>query len=331
MMDDCRGAIPGTVTAALRAARARLSRPDSVVRSDSPALDAEVLLRTVLGRSRAVLVAHPEAPLAPQQWQQLAGLLERRTAGEPVAYLTGTKEFMGLTFAVSPTVLIPRPDTECLVEQALAVLPDDGRCRVVADVGTGSGAMAVSLAVQRPTLRVYALDNDPRAAGLAAANARWHGVAERVTVRCGDLLGPLPEAAAVIVANLPYVRSEALPSLPVSVRDYEPRTALDGGGDGLAVYRRLLEQLAGRPELLRRPGHVLCECDPRQVDTLSALVSAALPGAVIEVVGDLAGRPRGVHGRVPATDVECLMRLGGSPHPGPLAGRGSLDSRVRGE
>ena len=194
------------------------------------------------------------------------------------------------------------------MERALAVLPDDGRRRVVADVGTGSGAIGVSLAVQRPKLRVYALDNGPRAARLAAANARRQGVAERVTVRCGDLLAPLPEAAAVIVANLPYVRSEALPTLPVSVRDYEPRTALDGGEDGLAVYRRLMEQLAAWPELFSRPGHVLCECDPIQVDTLSALVRAALPGAVIEVVSDLAGRPRGVHGRIPATDAEGLMR-----------------------
>ena len=299
MVDDCRGASPETVAAALRAARARLSRPDSVVRSESPALDAEVLLRTVLCRSRSALVAHPDAPLAPQQWQRLAGLLERRAAGEPVAYLTGTKEFMGLEFGVGPAVLIPRPDTECLVERALALLPDDGRRRIVADVGTGSGAIGISLAVRRPTLRVYALDNDPRVTSLAAANARRQGVAERVTVRCGDLLAPLPEAAAVIVANLPYIRSGALPILAVSVRDYEPRTALDGGPDGLAVYRRLLAQLAAKPELLRHPGHVLCECDPSQVDTLSALVRAALPGAVIEVVCDLAGRPRGVHARVP--------------------------------
>ena len=272
------------------------------MQSESPALDAEVLLRTVLGRSRAALVAHPEAPLAPQQWQQLAGLLERRAAGAPVAYLTGSKEFMGLTFAVSPAVLIPRPDTECLVERALAVLPADGRRRVVADVGTGSGAIAVSLAMQRPTLRVYALDNDRRAISLAAANARRQGAAERVRVRCGDLLAPLPEAAAVIVANLPYIRSEALPTLPVSVRDYEPRTALDGGGDGLAVYRRLLGQLAAQPELLCRPGHVLCECDPAQVDALSALVRAALPVAGIEMVCDLAGRPRGIHAWVSGID-----------------------------
>lgn len=309
MMDDCRESIPGTVAGALRAARARLSRSDSVVRSEAPALDAEVLLRTVLGWSRAGLVAHPEAPLAPQQWQRLAGLLERRAAGEPVAYLTGTKEFMGLEFGVGPAVLIPRPDTECLVERALAVLPDDGRRRVVADVGTGSGAIGVSLAVQRPTIRVYALDNDPRAGRLAAANVRRHGMTERVTVRCGDLLGPLPEAAAVIVANLPYIRSEALPTLPVSVRDYEPRTALDGGGDGLAVYRRLLGQLAAQPALLGRPGHVLCECDPAQVDALSALVRASLPGAGIEVVCDLAGRPRGIQVRIPPMDADLTPTL----------------------
>ena len=308
-MDDCRGAIPGTVAAALRAARARLSRPDSVVRAESPVLDAEVLLRTVLGCSRAALVAHPETPLTLQHWHQLAGLLERRAAGEPVAYLTGTKEFMGLEFGVGPAVLIPRPDTECLVERALAVLPADGRRRVVADVGTGSGAIGVSLAVRRPMLRVYALDNDPRAARLAAANAHRQGVAERMMVRCGDLLAPLSEAAAVIVANLPYIRSEALPTLPVSVRDYEPRTALEGGEDGLAVYRRLLGQLAAQPELLRRPGHVLCECDPAQVDALSALVRASLPNAVIEVVCDLAGGPRGIQVRVPPVDAALTPTL----------------------
>ncbi|MAG36869.1 MAG: protein-(glutamine-N5) methyltransferase, release factor-specific [Dehalococcoidia bacterium] len=300
MAVGCRATVPGTVAATLRAARATLAQLDSVVRSESPGLDAEVLLRTVLGWTREELLARTEAPVAPQQRRQLDGLLARRAAGEPVAYLTGFKEFMGLALAVSPAVLIPRPDTECLVERALAVLPDDGRRRVVADVGTGSGAIGIGLAVQRPMLHAYALDSDRRACDVAIANACSHEVTERVTVRCGDLLAPLPESADVIVANLPYIPSDVLPTLSVPVRDYEPRAALDGGDDGLAVYRRLLGQLAARPGSLRRPGHVLCECDPSQVEALSNLAREALPDAVIEVVHELAGRAQGIHARVRA-------------------------------
>ena len=303
-----------TVGDALVRGRAVLSRADSAVGGGTPGLDTEVLLRHVLGIDRAGLLAHPERVLTEAQRQRYRRLLRRRAAGEPVAYLTGRREFMGHSFVVDARVLVPRPETELLVERALAHLPPvqaalapqgPPKCNVqsgcgpangaaprVVDVGTGSGAIAVSLAAAWPAVRVVATDVSAEALAVARRNARrvlGPGWWRRVRFRHGSLLEPVRGPVDLIAANLPYVRSEEMAGLPVSVRRFEPALALDGGGDGLEAYRELLRQAPGK---VRPGGVVLMECDPRQADELAALARAAHPGGTVTVRRDLAGRER---------------------------------------
>jgi release factor glutamine methyltransferase len=250
-----------------------------------------VLLRHVLGVSRAALLAHPELLISESDWRRYRRLLRRRAAGEPVAYLTGRREFMGLEFHVNRHVLIPRPETELLVERALAHFPGDGAGKRAVDVGTGSGAIAISLAVARPAMAICAVDVSPAALGVARANARRLLGPKQQQVRFvrGNLLEPVIAPAACIAANLPYVAAGELDDLPSSVREYEPALALDGGADGLDLYRRLLHQA---PVKLRPAGLLLMECDPRQTKTLVGLARAAFPEAQVEVHRDLAGWER---------------------------------------
>ena len=280
-----------TIRDALASGRNILTAPASVVRDETPALDAEVLLRHVLGVSRAALFAAPERPLAEQEWQRYRRLLRRRANGEPVAYLTGRREFMGLEFRVHRHVLIPRPATELLVERALAHLAVDGAGRRVVDVGTGSGAVAISLAAARPALQVVAVDVSPAALAVARANARrvLGPRQQRVRFRAGDLLAPVDGHADVIVANLPYVPASELTTLPAPVRDFEPALALDGGPDGLDLYRTLLRQA---PAKLKPGGALLMECDPRQAATLARLAQEAFTRARVDVRRDLSGKDR---------------------------------------
>lgn len=259
--------------------------------SASPRLDAEVLLAHVLGRDRVYLFRESGRWLGALEARRYRELVERRARGEPVAYLTGHKEFMGLDFAVGPPVLIPRPETELMVEYALALLAGypPGR-RIAVDVGTGSGAVAVSLARLAPGTEVYATDISPGALAIARANAARHGVT--VLFYRGDLLSPLrgvlpPGSAAVVAANLPYIPSEEMAGLPRDVRDYEPALALDGGPGGLELYRRLVPP-AG--ELLAPGGHLLLEIAPAQRERALELVPP--PGWRPAVIPDLAGRPR---------------------------------------
>jgi release factor glutamine methyltransferase len=259
--------------------------------STSPRLDAEVLLAHALGRDRVYLFRESQHRLDAKEARVYRDLVERRARGEPVAYLTGHKEFMGLDFIVGPHVLIPRPETELMVEYALAMLAGcpPGR-RVAVDVGTGSGAVAVSLARLAPGAEVYATDISPEALEIARANAGRHGAPVRFYR--GDLLSPLqgvlpPGSVAVVAANLPYIPSAEMAGLPRDVRDYEPALALDGGPGGLELYRRLVP---GAGELLAPGGHLLVEIAPDQKERALELVppprwrSTALP--------DLAGRPR---------------------------------------
>ncbi|HFD39187.1 MAG TPA: peptide chain release factor N(5)-glutamine methyltransferase, partial [Anaerolineae bacterium] len=171
---------------------------------ESPRFDAELLLAHLLGTNRAAILAHPDRSLSPELDARFRNLVARRADREPLAYLLGHREFYGLDFLVDPRVLIPRPETEHLVEEALRLasrLPPSLR---IADVGTGSGAIAVALAVHLPQALVYALDASAEALAVAAANAQRHGVAGRIRCLAGDLLTPLPEAVDLIVANLPY-------------------------------------------------------------------------------------------------------------------------------
>lgn len=248
-------------------------------------LDAEVLLAHVLSVDRAFLLAHPERSLTTPEQRRWQNLLERFEPGEPIAYLTGTKEFFGLTFKVSPATLIPRPESELLVETALELLTADSK-QLVADVGTGSGCLAVSLAVSRPNVRLIATDCSPSAIAVAKENALLHRVNDRVDFRTGNLLKPVTDGEQIdlVLANLPYLTSvdAAAPALR-----FEPRVALDGGSDGLDHYRALLRDIR---RLSTPPNTLLLEIDPRQSNAIQALGRAA--GYHVRFLADLAGRER---------------------------------------
>jgi release factor glutamine methyltransferase len=249
-------------------------------------LDAELLLASALGTGRAGVLARLAEGIGPAEERAFRRLLERRVRREPVAYILGHREFRGRDFAVTPDVLIPRPETELLVERALELATGSG---VAVDVGTGSGCVAVTLAAERPGLRVYATDTSPAALALARRNARRHGVEDRIALLPGSLLAPVPERATLALANLPYVPSGEIATLEPDVRAWEPRAALDGGEDGLDLVRALLPQLPGKTE----PGAVcLLEIDPRQFGALEQAVAAALPGWSVSRLRDLSGRDR---------------------------------------
>jgi release factor glutamine methyltransferase len=256
--------------------------------TDAPQLEAELLLAHILGCSRTDLYAHPEHSVGPYQQADYQELLNRRARGEPLPYLTGQIEFYGLDFAVDPRVLIPRPETETLVELALEFishLPDP----VLVDVGTGSGCIGITLAVHAPLARVYALDLSPHALRVAQANALRHGVAGRMTFLQSDLLAALPEPVDLIAANPPYVAHQDWPTLPREVRTHEPRLALDGGPDGLDLIRMLIDQA---PAYLAPGGAVLVEIGATQGPAATQLARRAFPTASITVQTDLSGRDR---------------------------------------
>jgi release factor glutamine methyltransferase len=252
--------------------------------TDAPRLEAEVLLSHTLGTSRAVLMAHPERRLTSTQLRPYKRLVHRRASNYPLPHLTGWVEFYGLKFEVTPEVLIPRPETETLVDLALARRPTS-----VVDVGTGSGCIAVSLAVHLPEAIGYAIDISPAALAVARRNVERHGVAERVRLMVGDVLNPRPGPVDLIVSNLPYIPTGQRASLPASVRDHEPWLALDGGADGLDLIRRLLAQA---PAVLLPGGGLLVEIGADQGETASRVARTFFPLATICVHPDLGGRDR---------------------------------------
>jgi release factor glutamine methyltransferase len=256
-----------------------------------PGLDAEVLLSQATGLNRAGLFTWSDRDLTPKQLARFRAEVYRRAEREPLAYITGQREFFGLSFAVSPAVLIPRPETELLVEAALDRLggPEGPSSPALADVGTGSGIIAVTLAVHLPGARVVATDDSPQALEVARTNARRHGVEERIDLLQGDLLEPIPHPVDLIAANLPYVATPDWEGLMPEVRVYEPRQALDGGPDGLACIRRLLHQA---PAKLRPGALVLVEIGAMQGAPASQLARSAFPSARIELRLDYAGLDR---------------------------------------
>ena len=270
---------------ALLAATRRLAETGS----ETPQLDAAVLLASVLGVNKSWLYAHPDRPLAEVELAGYEALVRRRMGQEPVAYLVGFKPFYGLDITVDRRVLIPRPETELLVERVLAHvgrLIRSGQRPRAADVGTGSGAIAVALAVNAPELAVYATDVSDAALEVAAQNVWRYGVGEQVQLLPGALLDPLTEPVDLIVANLPYVATAHLAGLPPQVRDYEPVLALDGGPDGLRVIATLLDAL-GHPQgraKLRPGGRVYLEIGADHGEPAKALVYVTLPGAQVEVL-----------------------------------------------
>lgn len=289
------------IAAALDQARGYLQKQGI----ENAPLEAEVLLAHCTGLTRVGLYRDSRRQLTARELESFWDLVKRRAAREPVAYLIGHREFMGLDFLVNPDVLIPRPETELLVETALVLLkgaagspslPDDKDkgepFLLLADVGTGSGAIAVSLAHYLPGSRIYATDLSSAALEVARKNALRQGVAGRIIFLEGDLLVPVKERLqagrlSLITANLPYIPTKELGRLMPDVRHYEPVLALDGGCDGLALYRRLIPQAR---ELLIPGGHLLMEIDPAQVP----LIAPLLPSSRwrFEIRPDLAGRPR---------------------------------------
>jgi release factor glutamine methyltransferase len=262
---------------------------------ESPRLDAELLLAHVLRANRATILTWPDRGLTQKQLTAYRDLAARRAAREPLAYIVGHREFFGLDFAVDSRVLVPRPETEILVEQALLLAKEIRPRPKIADVGAGSGAISVSLAVHLPSAIVYAVDSSAAALAVVAENAHRHGVADRVACLKGDLLKPLPEVVDVITANLPYVTTAEWEALPPEIRLYEPRAALDGGSDGLALISRLLGMACG---YIRPGGSVLVEIGASQGAAVTALVRQTCPRAEVQVLQDYAGLDRLVMARL---------------------------------
>ncbi len=259
---------------------------------DTAGLDAEVLLAHVLGRDRAWLYAHGDYRLADAERGVFENLLSRRKEGVPVPYLVGHKEFFGLDFWVTPDVLIPRPDTEILVETALRCLPPEWGQLSVADVGVGSGAISVCLAVHRPAARFVATDVSAAALQVARSNAGRHQVENRFAWVQTDLLGSLKHRFDLIVANPPYVESDRIPRLgsgDAGGLAWEPRLALDGGRDGLDQVCRLLPMV--RDHLAAR-GLFLMELGAGQAERVRALADKIFSGASINIIRDYAERQR---------------------------------------
>ncbi len=257
-----------------------------------PEIEAEILLRHALGFGRAHLFARLTDELAPDTEERFRDLLRRRAQHIPTAYLTGTREFYDLELAVGPGVLIPRPETEHVVEEALhlgrEMLQERDRITLV-DAGTGSGAIALAVAKHLPALRVIATDASPAALAVAGLNAKRLRLAGRVTFLQGDLLDPVHEPIDIVAANLPYIPTEEIATLAPEVRDHEPRQALDGGPDGLRVIARLLGQASHK---VRPGGAVILEIGHDQAEPLRCLASEVMPGAVVSFTRDLAGIER---------------------------------------
>ena len=254
-------------------------------------LEAEMLLRTALGLTRAQLYARLTDDAPPAALHRFHALLDRRLAHEPVSYLRGYKEFYGLEFRTDRRALIPRPETELLVELALAAARHRDPALAIADVGTGCGCIAVALAAHLPGATVYATDVSPAALDLARENAARHNLAGRITFLAGDLLAPLPTPVDLIVANLPYVSAAELAALPPDIAGYEPLTALDGGPDGLQLIRRLLTMA---PAHLQPGGAALLEIGWRQGEAAVALAREHFPAVRVTRHQDYGGRDRAV-------------------------------------
>jgi release factor glutamine methyltransferase len=260
--------------------------------SDEGDIEAEMLLRECLSLDRTRLYARLGEDLSTEQEEAYRGLIVRRMVYEPAAYILGHKEFFGLDFEVTPAAIIPRPETERLVEIAIEFLqrqPDQDGLQI-SDVGTGSGIIAVSIAHAVPKASVVAVDLSADALALAQRNAERHRVQRRIRFVQGDLVEPLDGAAfGLIAANLPYVRTSEWEQLPREIREHEPREGLDGGPDGLQVITRLLQQA---PAHLAPGGLLLAEIDERQGWATADMAREGFPSASVEVRRDLSGRDR---------------------------------------
>ncbi len=280
-----------TIRAALAYGQAQLQA------SDSPALDARLLLEHVLQVDHAYLIAHDGRRLLSRQESTYRRLVRRAALREPIPYLTGWAPFFGRRFKVSPAVLIPRPDTEFLVEQAVkwigewraSSLPGRDSGPFVVDVGTGSGCVAITLALETGAGKIEAVDISPKALDIARQNATLLNAADLVTCRQGSLLGPVSGRPDLIVANPPYIADPEWTALDDGIKWYEPDIALRGGPDGFVVIRQLLVEAEAR---VMPGGAILCEIGWQQGSTARDLARAILPKAKVEVLADYGGRDR---------------------------------------
>jgi len=271
----------------IREALCQASRALASVGIDEASLEAELLLMHTLGADRAYLYAQLDEQLSGEEAEAFDSLIARRLHHEPVAYITGRREFFGVDFYVDRRVLIPRPESELLVEKTLELMK--GRSCLVADVGTGSGAIAISIALNLPQPKIYAIDISADALEVARINSSRYGVENRVHLLCGDMLSPLPEPVHLIVANLPYIKESDLSQLPAEIKTFEPLIALYGGNDGLDRIRELLAQARGK---LLPGGYILLEIGEGQGEEVASLAGRHFPGARVELLKDLCGIDR---------------------------------------
>jgi release factor glutamine methyltransferase len=253
---------------------------------EDASIESEVLLRHVLGIDRARLLSSLDADISPEQRQSYMKLIARRSKGEPTAYITGHREFYGLDFRVNTHVLIPRPETELLVDKAISLCREYNYIKI-ADIGTGCGAIAISLAVNLPEVLVYATDISADALEVARQNCTNHSVVDRITLLKGNLLEPIAEPVDLITANLPYVRKEVIPNKgPLS---YEPESALNGGDEGLDKIRLLCR---GVGEKLKGNGSLLMEIGQGQGNDVKSILHKYFPRDNMEIESDLSGIER---------------------------------------
>ena len=266
---------------------------ETLIKTGSPdaQLEAEVLIRHVLGIDRATFFRDLEEPVTDSDRQQLDDLVVRRLRREPLNYITGFREFYGLSFEVSDSVLIPRQETELLVETVISLARTRSKSEMkICDVGTGSGAIAISLAVNLPFAEITAIDISQSALDIANANRRTHGVYNRVALRRGNLLEPVDFKPEIIVSNPPYIPMGDLSLLQPEIQ-YEPRVALDGGTDGLELIRGLLSQSLDK---VSSTGAILFEIDSSQENSARILAREYFPNADISVLDDLSGSSRAI-------------------------------------
>ena len=261
----------------------------------TPRLDAEILIAFALGCDRVRVYLDLDRPLTPEELVAVRALVVRRRKREPVAYIVGQREFYQRAFSVSPAVLIPRPDTETLIERALELMPEDKPVHVL-DLCTGSGAIAVTLAAERPLAEVHATDLSDAALSVARDNAERHGVAERIRFAQGDLFGALPERVLydLIVANPPYIRAGDAPSLAPEIRLHEPELALFAGEDGLAIIERLCVEVGG---WLASGGTLLFEIGAGQAEGVMARMATLFELTGVRAHRDLGGVLRVIEAR----------------------------------
>jgi release factor glutamine methyltransferase len=253
---------------------------------ENPPLESELLLRHTLKIGRVQLYLRLDRELSLDQYEEFWYLIQRRLNHEPTAYITGHREFYGFDFYVDSSVLIPRPESELLVEKTLE-LAQNRPLSTIADIGTGCGAIAISLALNLPQAKIYATDISASALKVALSNCRKHGVMNRIRLLEGDMLDPLPEPVDLIVANLPYVRESELTR--IDTLGFEPSLALNGGSDGLGKIRQLCTRMSGK---LRPGGSLLLEIGQGHREAITAFLHSLFLSVEIEVTPDLSGIDR---------------------------------------